>query len=140
MRKVMTFATVLAAAVLVATPAALASDQQGDTTQRNGGEQRCSTGQHNVVNFRPLFVVNGNFDGDFSGGGGHLYAQSCDDVPPDGNVSMAGRLSPSGFCGYISVDGDPTNGEGVDRISFDNGGPQVSLDDSEYDDRWCSTP
>lgn len=103
MRKiVLLFAAVLAMA-LFAVPVAMAGHQDPIT-----GEQNCA-GNPGDPGTGGLLFVDQNGDGSNSG---HVTVGSCDNVAPDGQITAGGNLSAQ--CGYIIVDGDPTNGSEAD--------------------------
>lgn len=140
MRRGLTVAVIVLAAAFAAAPAAMGYDQQGDPDGYTGGEQRCrEDAEHN---FRPFLNVDYAFGGGPTGGAGHISAQNCDEIPPDGNVTLAGNFgSGRPNCGYIVYDGDPTNTTtGAGYVALDNQGPEVGQGDSEYNDGGCVTP
>lgn len=127
-------ATSLALAVFVG-PAALAHHQQGDPTRIDNGQQQC-TGTTAPTGVASVDANSGGANG------GHVSVQSCDNVPPDGNVTVAGN--PNRQCFYVVADGDPTNGgqaDGFVGVSNRGGTPRVEGPaDPEYNHGWCSHP
>lgn len=93
-----------------------------------GHEESCAGSIGDPTGTGVLYVDNGN-----GGTNGHLTVGSCDNVPVDGHLTVAGNAEAA--CGYVVVDGDPSNGPEADGhagVGF-GGGQLFSIGPAEGD-------